>query len=312
MSSLNKNTKIFIYITLAVSLFCASLLSVCTLFFYDGDIGYYSAGAILPLIATVIFLVSAVALILLPSFLFEKKGALDVVGGTAKYFALVPALAFIFPLADAFKVLMVDGGIFTVLLLAASLTSMIFFALIAFSNETTTTLTVLCGVGVILWLALSWIRSYNDFFTVMNSPDKRFFHFACVGAALLMLGELRVLCSSAKPRSYFRYISLATLTLACFVIPTLADRLSGISYKNAATLGETVVLAALLIYAVARIFSLLPKKEKTELKNECDREAKENVESCELEASEATEECEVTEETEQIPEDTVTKESAEE
>lgn len=269
MSLTNTKTKIIIYATLVLSAVCAALRAACTLFFYEGNIGYYASGALLPVITDILFWLSVAALIFLSFFYFRKNGSVGPVKGMTRYFALLPATAFLYPLAEKAKEIITELkkpfgeiGIFSVLIIVSILTSIVFFALIAFSDEVSNTVTVIAGVGVILWLALCWIESYGDFFTPMNSPDKTFFHFACVGSALFIVGELRALCSASKPRSYFSYLAICILSTSSFVISNIFDRINGISLKNASSLAQTVVIAAILVYAVARACSLLPKAEK--------------------------------------------------
>ena len=264
MSSANKKTKIYIFSILALGVLCAILRSISILLFYDGDIGYYSVGAVLPIISDVIFWICVIAAAVIPFFLFSKTETVGTINGAARYSALFPAVAFLLPMAEAIKALTLESKVSTVIILISSIASMIFFALLALSNDSSSTLNILCGTGVIVWLAMVWLRSYNDFFTTINSPEKLFFHFSCVATALIIVGELKALCLEAKKRSCFAYLSVGIITLFSFVFPDLLDRISGISTKSVSTLGETLVISAISVYAIARAISLLPKEEATE------------------------------------------------
>jgi hypothetical protein len=94
----------------------------------------------------------------------------------------------------------------------------------------------------------------------MNSPDKIFFNLACVGAAMLAVGELKAICGSASPRGYICYLSLSILSLFAYAVPYAVEALGGVEGVRSSTLGESAVLFGLLIYACARALALINDK----------------------------------------------------
>ena len=257
MSFSDKKAKILIYSTVSLSVICAILRCVCLLFYYDTDIGYYTASSYLPTLTSVIIVASALFLILFSLIFMPKVGEIKPLGGSLKYYAIIPAATFLLPLMSAVGNLALQRSYFEFFVLIASVCAMTFFALLAFSDNLASSATIVFGVGVILWLALAWLSSYTNFFVPMNSPGKVFFHFACVGAALLVVGELRCLCATAKPKTYYCYLCVAIFTLSAYTLPYVVGSLSGITEKSDATAAQSVVLIGLLIYACIRVFSLL-------------------------------------------------------
>ena len=260
MTSFEKKTKIIIYSALACGAVCAVLRTLCLLFFYDFHIGYYTSGAILPIISNSLFGIFALLLLLLPFALFKKDATLSFEGGRMKYFALPVAIVFLLPAIDAAMALSQAAGVISLLTLVAAAGSAAFFAMLALSRSARTDLTVVAGVCSVVYLALCWLRSYTDFLVPMNSPDKILFNLACVGAALLIIGELRVLCSSARPRAYLCYLSLSILSLFAYALPRLIETVLTLPGAKASTLAESLVLLALLIYACAKALTVKAQK----------------------------------------------------
>lgn len=259
MDRLSKKFKAIIYTALISGVICAVLRSLSLLFFYDGHIGYYMRGAALPVISSIVFCLLALSLAVIPFILFKKDGEIKLFWGRAKYFSLIPAVAFILPVADAASALALKTDVLVLLSLISALGALVFFALLALSKEPRSDVAIICGVCVIVYLALCWLRSYTDFLVPMNSPDKIFFNLGTVGAALLIIGELKVLCSAERPRTYFCYLSLAILSLFAYAVPYVVEGLGDVAGLRASTLSESAVLLALLIYACARAFTLIPK-----------------------------------------------------
>lgn len=265
MSFSNKKAKILIYSTIALSVLCAALRCVCLLFYYDTDIGYYTANSYVPTLTSVLLIVSALFLIIFSLIFMPKIGEIKPLDGSLKYCAIIPAATFLLPLMSAVGNLALQRSYFELFVLIASVCAMTFFALLAFSDNLASTATIVFGVGVVLWLALAWLGSYTDFFVPMNSPGKMFFHFGCVGAALLIVGELRCLCSTATPKTYYCYLCVAVFTLSSYTLPYVVGSLAGVPEKSDATAAQAVVLIGMLIYACVRVFSLLTEESAPEI-----------------------------------------------
>lgn len=254
MNSANRPLRLLTVAALGAAALAFILRLISVLFFYDTEIGYYTAGAILPIISNITLVLSAVALIVLPLCTLSKGRTVATPSGLSRWCALIPAL---FMAIHAIKLIagsMSSGSVMTLLSLLASIAATGFFCCLAFVDRPSG-VTVGCGVGFVLFLGLSWLSSYTDFTVAMNSPDKLFFNIACVGAALFTVGELRANYDTARARTYHCYSALALLILcagpAVAVIGNIFGRYSG----NAAR-SEDLPLLALAVYIAVRIATL--------------------------------------------------------
>lgn len=209
----------FIYTLSAVALTVISVILRCVglFFFYDTEIGYFSAGAPLPIIANILLLVSVVFFALTALFklrkvdleLGKKMTVANVTGNTVA--AIGAAALTVFDLTSN------DGvSAISVLLSAASVA---YFVLLAFRSSVI--LKVILGALTVFRLVLMVSTSYFNQFVQMNSPDKIVFHLACVSAMLFIVSELRILTGTEKPSLYL--FSSATASLMCGVcaIPSI-------------------------------------------------------------------------------------------
>lgn len=224
------------------------------LFFYD-RIGYYQSGALLPIASNILFALSLVFFGVAAIFLLKPKQAIAAPTGAARYVALAPALAAAaHAMISALSLAKESLDVLKAISLLLSVIAAVFFASIALS-ERPSLLTALSGVGCIAWIALEWLSSYRDFTVPMNSPDKLFFHFGCIGAALLIVAELRALFVVSKPRFYYFSLFTAILTLAVSSIPSLIGMACGVFASYSLAL-EDLFLLSLLVYATVRLCAL--------------------------------------------------------
>lgn len=260
----NNRANLLSCVAITAGIISSLLRVISLLFFYDREIGYYSVGAVLPIVSNVFFALCALALAFLAFRLPKNMESIPAPAKLVGYFALIPAVAMLTNLFSLLKDarLLVSVGMLTlsnVLAIATAVISVVFFVSLAFSKQPSS-LTVICGVGFIVWIALAWIRSYTDFFVAMNSPDKIFFHLGCMGAALLAIAELRCVYLISKPRFYYFSLWISLLTLSTASLPAIAGNLGGI-FARYSTESEDFVLLALFIYATVRALSLLMHNE---------------------------------------------------
>lgn len=283
LSTYKQRLRLFILLSFGLSATATVLRLLSLLFFYDSDMAYYTVGAPLPIISNIFYAISAIFFIVAAFFLIKPENdEIPAPNQAVKYAALIPCAALavhaLFILLDIVKIISefgaialryilkgeVIGGVnrLDILLLVFAIFSAIFFANIAFAKQHSL-LTVISGTGVALWIGMSWVGSYMDFFVPMNSPDKLLFHFACIGAALLLVGELRAIYGIPNAKTYYFSLSCAILTLSVSAIPSIIGDFAN-SFRIYSTEYENIVFFALLIYAAVRGFSLMPKKEPSE------------------------------------------------
>ncbi len=290
-SKANQQNKTCIYIlaTLAITLLVTVLRTIALLFFYDKEIGYYFiSGSALPIVANVLYAVAVIFFAISAFLLLKPTDEVKAPNQTAKFVAFVPvatlAIYLISCLIKAFNWIktytvqtlidiFMDSNlagmtvtrldiIFLGLGIVFSAVSIVFFVLFAIKKNPTKLLAN-CGVGLIIFIAVMWIDSYLDFYIPMNSPDKLFFHFGCIGAALLIVAELRAIYGISKPKFYYFSLFTAILALASSSIPYTIANFAGI-FKKYTVEYENLFFLGLLIYAIVRAITLMiGEKEKS-------------------------------------------------
>jgi len=173
--------KIYGIAALSAAFLCAVLRTLSILFFYDKDIGYFLAGAALPIIFEVLTVVSVIAAVV-----FALVKPISVLSNSAsdasyvKYAAILAAVG-----VAAYTAVYVRGLISYLsvygltwqiaLTLISSIGALVFFILIAFTAPRASIAYVLTGCMTVIWLTLALASSYFDNFVQMNAPNKIIF-----------------------------------------------------------------------------------------------------------------------------------------
>ena len=286
ISTRPEKQRLSILVSTAVLLAAVATLLriICLVLFYDNEIGYYFSGAILPIVSNTFYLLSIIALIA-GAILLRPEQEISLPDKPSSLAALLPAGAlachFIFLLIEAnnlitelgadvfFDILFakaVPGVRVTmlniILLLLALISSAIasaFFISLSFSKHPSN-LTIGLGCGLILWISVVWMRSYVDFYVALNSPDKLFFHFACIGAILFAVAELRALYCISKPKTYWLSLLGAIFCLSVSTVSNIIGSFTNIFAAYNVEL-ENIVLFTMLIYASVRAVRLISDAE---------------------------------------------------
>ncbi len=261
------------FVALAVSV-VATILRLISLFkFYNDSLGYYQMNEIFPVISNIFYGVAAAFCLVAAYFIVRPKENVPAPSRMATLGALVPGAAFgahavslIPKLIENIK-LMQSGekkiDILLIIVLLSAVLATAFFFMIALCKKHGA-LTVLAGVGVTAWGAFSWIRSYLEFYTPMNSPNKLFFHFGCISVMLIAAAELRSLFGISKPKFYYFTLFTSLLTFSVSAIPSIIGDMAGV-FKIYVLDYENVVMLALFVYAIIRgvtlIFAKIPEKQ---------------------------------------------------
>lgn len=258
-----KPTAVMFLCSVALAFLISLGRTVSLLFFYD-DIGYFKMGAPLPIITNLLYLLTAVAFAAVSFSLLKSEKEIRLPSGSIGYTALIPAAALsVYALNILFKgVGSSSGALLDTLSLVSAAVFAVFFASLAL-RRTPNGLTVISCIGGILWLALSWLSSYRDYFVPMNSPDKIYFHLACIASALFILEELRSAYLISKPSAYYFSSFMAIVAISASAIPSLIANVCGV-FASYSLLFEDLVFTAVLIYAVCRLAFLTLGKQSRE------------------------------------------------
>ncbi|MBQ8141021.1 MAG: hypothetical protein IJ038_04935 [Clostridia bacterium] len=201
-----------------------ALRIISLLLFYDRNIGYYSAGAVLPTVMNIL-LVCAVVLILAGVLLLAKNSDIpkgDDKGIAVKISSTLCALAFA---ALALMTLYSFVSLFyapswkSLLFLAASLLSAAYFVMNFLKKGSD--VQSLLSIAVIIFAVYVLAISYFDVYTQMNSPNKLILHMACLSSMIFFLSEARCLIGTQKKKTYIFSLCVSVLLLGTSSVPSI-------------------------------------------------------------------------------------------
>lgn len=249
-SATKKRVILLCAISIALSVLATVGRYVSLTEFYD-KIGYYHADAIIPKLSNLLYALSLVFFAVSACLLLPKISRNVTLKKVERMAALIPAAAVLTHLLlDASKLLESSGWIVTVDLLF-SISALVFFASIAFCDQPSA-ITAISGIGAVVWTAVAWISSYLDLYVPMNSPDKLFFHFACVGCMVFIFAEIRTLYAMPRPRLYLFSMLAVILSVFTCSIPNIIANFSD-TFAVYKLLQYDIIFFAIAIYALVRL-----------------------------------------------------------
>lgn len=242
-----------------ISAFVSLALRIICLFFFYDDIGFYKTGAVLPIIANIIFGVSIVFLLFAAIFCIDKRQSVTQPSKKSQYAALLPMGALIFHIIRMFTTVFNDTNVNKYLMAISVLASAAFFFFIFLANQKYKKVIFYLGIAVLVYLFLSWMFVYFDFFIPINSTDKTFFYVACAGAILFVFNEMSATYGAVRSRFYYFSLFASIIALAVSSVSAIIGYLSGI-FKAYITLEFDIFFLTLLVYAVARLLDAQKSK----------------------------------------------------
>ncbi len=250
-----KMTRIFSLVAICLAALSALGRLFSLMFFYD-RIGYFKTGAVLPVLFNLLYALSIV-FFAISAVLFKPIAPSKRLSNHARLAAILPAVAFVpYIISGISEILASPNGkmpLSDILSLIFAMIAAAYFASLALCKQPSSA-SVILGVSSIVWIVLVWMSSYLDFFVPMNSPDKLFFHFACIGAMLLIFADVRVISDMPKPRFYYFSFFTGLLTLSTSSIPSIIANAKGI-FASYSLLYEDIVLIAIMIYGAVRLLT---------------------------------------------------------
>lgn len=263
MKNSAKNMIYYFFGALAFSIAGIALRTYSLFNCFDKDIGYYVTDATMPdifhLLCVGMCVLALAFVLLLPGIkkheyepclfvgTFGKIGSVFALVGTATY-ALYSLLFLSDDVPIAFGPVARSSVVSAVLLLVMifGVLAVIYFLLVFFGKTKKNDRHVIFGYCVILFALMILAKSYFDFYTTMNSPNKLLTQTTLMLFMLYMLCELRFSLSISVPRLY------SGLSLAVIYF-TLVSSVPGIIAFCAGVLSKVEYLLCdfvLLTYAV--------------------------------------------------------------
>lgn len=254
--------KIYGIAALSAAFLCAVLRTLSILFFYDKDIGYFQAGAALPIIFEVLTVVSVIAAVV-----FALVKPISVLSNSASYASYVKYAAILAAVGVAAYTAVYVIGLISylsvygltwqiALTLISSIGALVFFILIAFTASRASIAYVLTGCMTVIWLTLALASSYFDNFVQMNAPNKIIFIFGALGGMLLVVNEMRRGLGEQKSGLHLLGATAASILLTASSLPSIIGFFAGKMPLNYSNLYYDIAFFSLAIFAVSRLVQL--------------------------------------------------------
>ena len=235
------------------------LLRVICLFLFHDDIGYYTKGAALPIIANALLALTLVFILIAAIFSIDKRQSVEPLGRVSQYAALLPMGALIYQVVQIFIGGISDTVLNKFMLAICAIVATAFFFLLSFSGKKYKTLTFYLGISALVYVFLCWMTGYFDFATPINSTDKIFFYLACSGAVIFIFNEMCACYGYVRARFYYFSLLSSVAVLAVSSVSAMIGYTFGI-FKTTITLQFDIFFASILIYAVARLIDAQKSK----------------------------------------------------
>lgn len=244
---------------------------------YDSDIGYYKSGALLPLLFNALALPAFIGVVAL--FVFLPKSTCEGLrpSGASLYVRIASVFALLTSAVPVFYVflgMMGDTGFYSIsssgtgtvidaFTLIFGVLSVIYFALVFSGKTENGEGHVYFGYAVILFVLMILAKTYFDFNTTMNSPNKLLLQLTLMSVMLYFLFELRFSLGNAAPRAYSA-VSLVSFGLSAVCsVPAIIAFFSGI-FTREEYLVYHIAALGFCVYIAARFVSFCVETKKTE------------------------------------------------
>ncbi len=249
----SKRSFAFLLTALITAFVAVVLRTVGFIFFFDGDIGYFTSGAVIPIIFNLLLFAATVFFAILS--ILKLKGEKVVYcapNGADKAAFIIAAVASV-ALSVSDLISAIKGEATGLLLMILSLLSGLYFIydLLKFKKITKMELSILIFVRVTLLLAVS----YFDQTVQMNSPDKVLFGLACLCVMFFTVNEMKILVGSMRPATFYLSSALTIVFCISASVPSIIACCIG-KLPFDGLFFEYVMLLAIAVYCVTRLLNV--------------------------------------------------------
>lgn len=256
-NKLSNSRLLYIYKVgnIALSLICALICAMGTLFFYDYNPGYFKAGAVTVIlyIAIAVSIIFAVSATILPKRDFKLSSPTS--RASLPIISIIPACAFVYYAISLTPSAFAGSGNSKpyILQIVFAILAFLYFFISAIEISDNKNIIAISGLASLVSPILIAVNSYFDYTEVMNGPEKLFMQFATVLFALFIVNEVRFALDKSYPRFYVCIASLSSV----FCTTSAANKICILSKNTHLASNESLSLAALLlclgIYSALRL-----------------------------------------------------------
>lgn len=259
----DKNKTVLMYAAAAIALTVLGIVlrTVCMFFFYDAELGYYTAD----LLPAVFYFVCILSVALFAtSFAFVKRDGVKYDGVTAGAATALTSVVCVVSFAIFFIVSVMSFSIysgnviFDLICKLSALLGVVYFAMNLVPNVNRGAQT-LCGFGIIVWNIYVLAVSYFDITVTLNSSIKIMLHLALVSAMFFFVCEFRCFVSEMRQKAYFFSLCLALFFNGVMAVPALIFNIAeyGAAYEY---LLYDLVYLSFFLYFASRMICLIQEK----------------------------------------------------
>ena len=239
--------RIFFITSIITVLLSAVLRTLSMVFFYDTSAGYFSVGAVLPIISNVCLVLSVICAATLAIVSFKKSESLVATPSTSILNVASSIIAALGLLGLGISDFIFAAGYFAIIL---DIIAAVYFALCAF--KTNPYLKVCGGFLFIVRLALLIYKTHFDWTSPTNAPEKLLFLIACGFVVIFISQELKCFTNTAKPALYL----FSAVSTACVGISTslsvLVSYYCGVLSTGNGSYAQFYVILTISAYAAIR------------------------------------------------------------
>jgi len=271
MNDIFKSSKarlIFGASVLGVALTSVVLRTLALFLAYDSDIGYFSNGAVLPIILYALLAVSALLLIPL---CFIKKVSVEPLGfgesRIADYLYALPAAASLYgafsmgALVLSYADINVPAPRTLIFCLIFSIPAIAFFVLSVIRAKKSGSFFAVFAFLTMAWLLIVLASTYFDVTVPINSPNKTFSAFALASIILFLSSEARLVLTEKNPRVRMFSTACSVIFVSVSAIPNFIAHFFG-AFANSYAVGiDDIICLSLLFPITARFISMCFAKE---------------------------------------------------
>ena len=301
--STNKNSKMsaaYLIVSLCLTAVSVVLRALDLFFFFDSDLGYYTSGAILPIVANVLLFAGVIFFIVFSFIFFRKEKVEYKTARSVPERAILIAAAVcsaVLTVSNAVDIILKDRSSVVLFIVSAFCTVYFITDFFNFKKETKVELGAIFLVRLTIMLA----TSYFDQNVQMNSPDKLLFGIACVAAMFFIVSEMKVAVGSARPAVHIIASSSAALLCSASAIPSIIAYPAGRLPASGDVYFEYFLLLGVAVLAVFRLISVMsaikngkasPKADSKEMTATVSEDAEQTVSADNSETNETKEDTE--------------------
>ena len=261
---MKNKTKVVIYgIAAAVLTVLGTALRTLGLFnFYDKDVGYFQSGAVVPEILKWLCIIAPICFLFAGFFASKVNirsafdGFFSKIGSALAAVLLLVHAVYLVPYCLSY----VEGNVLIPgIFLAFAVLSVLYFV-VGVTKKAHMENRAILGFAVIFYATAGLAKSYFDFKTTMNSPDKLLLQVAYMSIMLYMLAETGLLIGAKKSGRFTVFSFIAFFFCTVSSVPALVAYLSRDFYGFLAApeyaMSQLGVLA-LAVFALCRFIDCL-------------------------------------------------------